>query len=276
MQEPQHHPQSLSPEWLSAQLASRGRVLGLTVHDCIDSTSSWCLQQARLGRAMPFACLADQQTAGRGRHGRAWVSRPGSSILFSLACQPGLPLREIGVLSPAIGLALFNQFESMGVAGLQLKWPNDILVDGCKLAGILIETVARKDTLCAVIGIGINYDLGADDSTLSAIEQDWTDLCRCLPADELPGRNRVALDVLTACLDMVERLAGAQDEVMAEYSGRMLTYALEVSVEQYDGQSTRGTVLGVSRGGQLRLLDGGRERLFDSAEISMRKSGAAA
>lgn len=106
----------------------------------------------------PLLRVADRQTAGRGRAGRPWRTTPESSLTFSLAWRFGRPLHALLGLPLTIGVALAEALEVFGVQA-QLKWPNDVLRDGAKLAGILIETAAdggRGDATWAVIGIGLN------------------------------------------------------------------------------------------------------------------------
>lgn len=107
--------------------------------------------------------VATTQSAGRGRRGRQWQSWPGRSLTFSALWRfaPGAPAPA--GLSLAVGLALATTLEKLGVAGVQLKWPNDILINGHKLAGVLIELMpGRGRTPAAVIGIGINLELPPD------------------------------------------------------------------------------------------------------------------
>nr|WP_315399200.1 biotin--[acetyl-CoA-carboxylase] ligase [uncultured Duganella sp.] len=108
----------------------------------------------------PLLRVADNQTAGRGRAGRSWLSTPGAALMFSLAWRFKGPLHRMTGLPMAVGVALAETIGSLGVA-VDIKWPNDLLRDGKKLAGILVETQgARRDdggeAVWAVIGVGIN------------------------------------------------------------------------------------------------------------------------
>ncbi len=112
---------------------------------------------ARLDRLDgPTLLIAEDQTAGRGRAGRKWLSAPGATLTFSLAWKLKGPLHRLAGLPLAVGVALAESMASLSVP-VQLKWPNDLLRDGSKLAGILIETQAAHDqSIWAVIGVGIN------------------------------------------------------------------------------------------------------------------------
>lgn len=104
----------------------------------------------------PVLLVAEHQTAGRGRAGRSWLSAPGHSLTFSLAWKFGGGLHKLTGLPLAIGTALAETLGRLGQP-VQLKWPNDVLKDGDKLAGILVETASAADGgVWAVIGIGLN------------------------------------------------------------------------------------------------------------------------
>ncbi len=135
--------------------------LGVEVRATIDSTNTELMRRARTGQAAqtaPVLLVAAEQTAGRGRMGKAWVSQPGDSLTFSL----GLPLRpaQWAGLSLAVGVALAEALAGLlpvaQRAALQLKWPNDLWLHGAKLAGILVETAHTAQGPYVVVGMGIN------------------------------------------------------------------------------------------------------------------------
>jgi BirA family transcriptional regulator, biotin operon repressor / biotin---[acetyl-CoA-carboxylase] ligase len=119
----------------------------------IDSTNTELVRRARAGQTEPTLLVAEQQTAGRGRLGRQWASAPGSSLTFSLGVL--LQPQAWDGLSLAVGLSVATSLHQ----DIELKWPNDLWVQGCKLAGILIETASvagNAGPRYAVIGVGIN------------------------------------------------------------------------------------------------------------------------
>ena len=129
----------------------------------VDSTNAEVMRRLDAGAATPFAVVAERQTAGRGRRGRAWVSPFGANLYCTLGISVRGGPKELEGLSLVVGLAVVRAIQSLGIAGVGLKWPNDILLDGKKLAGILLELTGDPADLCSVaIGIGINggFQLG--------------------------------------------------------------------------------------------------------------------
>jgi BirA family biotin operon repressor/biotin-[acetyl-CoA-carboxylase] ligase len=122
----------------------------------VASTQSVAFDLAERGAADRTVVLADHQTAGRGRRGRSWSDEPGSSLLVSILLRPRLPLPRLPLLSYAAAVAVAEALEA--VAGLRpsLKWPNDVLVRGRKIAGILLESRLSPAAPTVVVGIGVN------------------------------------------------------------------------------------------------------------------------
>jgi BirA family biotin operon repressor/biotin-[acetyl-CoA-carboxylase] ligase len=148
---------SLTPAAILAHCATSASHVAVEVVAETGSTNADLL--ARLGTLDgPVLLIAERQTAGRGRAGRSWLSAPGASLTFSLAWRFKGPLQQMAGLPLAVGVALAETIAALGVA-VQLKWPNDLLRDGSKLAGILVETGAANagdGGIWAVIGAGIN------------------------------------------------------------------------------------------------------------------------
>ena len=121
------------------------------------STNDNALLAARSGAPHGSLFVADEQTAGRGRRGNTWLAAPGESLLFSVLLRPKLELAQVSALTLAIGLALRDAIAPLVPGSVQIKWPNDLYVDGKKLAGVLVESQLQGDRLQAVVvGIGLN------------------------------------------------------------------------------------------------------------------------
>ncbi|MYM31059.1 biotin--[acetyl-CoA-carboxylase] ligase [Duganella sp. CY15W] len=145
---------NLSAAAISAHCATSASHIAIETVAETGSTNADLL--ARIGTLPgPVLRIAENQTAGRGRAGRSWLSRPGAALMFSLAWRFKGPLHNMSGLPMAVGVALAETIVSLGVP-VQIKWPNDLLRDGAKLAGILVETQKTDDAIWAVIGCGLN------------------------------------------------------------------------------------------------------------------------
>lgn len=155
-------------------------------YDTLGSTNTEAANQARLGADEGLCVIARQQTAGRGRHGRTWVSEKDSGLYFSIVLRPGLDIRHLPLITLMAGIAVYDLLSSHGLEP-DIKWVNDILVGGKKIGGILAETVETTTGLAIVVGIGINLTSKnfPDDiaGTATSIEESSGSLA--LPASEL-------------------------------------------------------------------------------------------
>ena len=128
----------------------------------LGSTNTVLMERPYPAVACGEALLAEYQTAGRGRRGRTWVAPPGGSICLSFSWMFAEVPRDLGALGLVIGVCAMEALRDLGVVGIGLKWPNDLLVENRKLGGILIELRAESSgPACVVIGIGLNVALGA-------------------------------------------------------------------------------------------------------------------
>lgn len=123
--------------------------------DTIDSTNSEAARQAKLGADEGLCIIATQQTAGRGRHGRTWVSGKDAGLYFSIVLRPKIDMRFLPLVTLMTGVAVYDALEELGLKP-DIKWVNDILIGDKKICGILAETVETKTGLAVIVGIGIN------------------------------------------------------------------------------------------------------------------------
>ncbi|SFU27216.1 biotin--[acetyl-CoA-carboxylase] ligase [Pseudoduganella namucuonensis] len=152
-----HTIHQLSPAAIAPHVAECASHVALEVVAETGSTNADLLQRVHAAAlSAPVLLIAENQTAGKGRAGRAWLSAPGATLTFSLAWRFKGPLQNLVGLPLAVGVALAEAIAALGVPVL-LKWPNDLLKDGAKLAGILVETQnAPNGEIWAVIGAGVN------------------------------------------------------------------------------------------------------------------------
>jgi BirA family biotin operon repressor/biotin-[acetyl-CoA-carboxylase] ligase len=231
----------------------------------VDSTSSTLLQNAASARDLSV-CLAETQSAGRGRRGRDWVSPLGANVYFSLLKRFGAGMGALSGLSLVAGVALVQALTDCGVSEVGLKWPNDVLADGRKLAGILVELGGEFLGPChAVIGIGINLRLPRN-AKVGQPSIDAASLC----GGAAPSRNRLIGRLLTRLVVVLDRFehegfAGFREE----FARCDLLAGHAVRVQASDGAHD-GIAEGVDARGALRVRHGGIAAVYDSAEISVR------
>ncbi len=245
--------------------------LDVVLHDCVDSTNTWALQQLKSGRQKPFACFAEQQTAGRGRRGKSWVSPPYSSIYMSLAWSFKLPLNKLAALSLVMGLAVARALEKTGIEPVFLKWPNDVLVQDKKIAGILVETRSSNDGIDVVIGVGLNYQMPAE--LMRGVEVAWTDVCGQMDAGTIIDRSKLAGMLLRECIEICTQYPHKSPALLQEFAQNYDACKQQaINVRFNNGTTLEGVALGITDRGELRVQLGNEVRVFDSAEISLRKT----
>ena len=248
----------------------RDRVGGIEAVWSIPSTNT-----ALLGRPNPRAgtsevLLAEYQSAGRGRRGRAWLAPPGGAICLSLSWTfPEVP-QDLGALGLVIGVCALRALTELGVAGARLKWPNDLLIDEKKLGGVLIELRAESaGPACVVIGIGLNVALG--DAVLTEITGTGTaatDLATAgLPAS---SRNLIAAALVSHCVcGLVEFERQGLKPFMEEWRAADALRGRPVNVSGAEG-TARGFARGIDLHGALLVETPQGVRRFISGDVTVR------
>lgn len=234
--------------------------------ESIASSNDYLLEMQ--GSLHGHVCICDYQTRGKGRLGKQWFSSAGANLMFSLGWVPSGPLSsEISLL---VGVALADALREFGIEGVGLKWPNDILVAGHKLAGVLIESRTRGSQAELVIGIGLNVRHQSGD--LKAVEQPWTDLAK-LGFEEI-DRQPMLTAILTGLAHRLEQLEMDGFEAIRRdwltyhvYQGENMSY-------QYQGKTLVGRVLGLDKGGALLLETGGQQVAVSSGEVNSLRAQA--
>lgn len=240
----------------------------------IDSTNTAMLQRAHAGAASGSCLAAEIQTAGRGRRGRRWQSAFGASLTFSLLWRFDKGAAQLGGLSLVVGLALVRALRAAGVTHAMLKWPNDVLVEHEKLAGILIETSGDMlGPTAAVIGVGLNVRLPS--GTKTAIDQPSTDVAQHVA--QTVSRNQLLAALLRELVPMLTVFN--RDGFVSFRAPWLAAHALheqEVTVSQSDGNFAA-RVIDVAPDGSLVVeplpayrARMGRRVVLSSAEISVR------
>lgn len=179
---------------------TRDRVQRLNVAWALGSTNTELVARPNPSQGCAEVLLAEFQTAGRGRRGRAWLAPPGGAVCLSLSWTfPDMP-RDAGALGLAMGVCVLRALEPFGVGAAKLKWPNDVLAGDHKLGGILIELRAEAaGPACVVVGIGLNVALGAELlGKIATLGLPATDLASV--AAKPVSRNTLAAGIIECCV----------------------------------------------------------------------------
>ena len=211
---------------------------------------------------------AEWQKSGRGRRWRSWQAGLGASLTFSLLWRFEQGPGNLAGLSLAVAVAAARALERMGVAGIGVKWPNDLVHDWRKLGGILVETSGEMlGPTAAIVGIGINYRLG--EALERRIDQPAADVASCGGA--LPSRNALLAGLLAELVPALERFgregfAAFREDWKARhaYAGRLVT------VLAAERPARQAQVVDVAEDGALVVASEGRTERLTSAEISLR------
>ncbi|OEC32522.1 BirA family transcriptional regulator, biotin operon repressor / biotin-[acetyl-CoA-carboxylase] ligase [Pseudomonas cuatrocienegasensis] len=251
----------------SDQLAAAELPWPLRVMGSVDSTNVQAVRLFGDGCAPPFAVLAERQTAGRGRRGRPWVSPFAENLYYSLLWQVSGGMRQLEGLSLVVGLALVRTLHDMGVGTAGLKWPNDVLVDGRKIAGILLELSGDPEDVCqVVIGVGVNVNMPM--TIAREIDQPWISMRDAL--GEPVDRNELAIKFSRHLQDYLQRhQSQGFSAFTSEWEQHHLWQGRQVALSS-GAQPIVGMVIGVDSSGALRLMVDGGERVFSGGELSLR------
>lgn len=237
----------------------------LRVHPVIGSTNRVLMQIAQHQSVHGHLHSAELQVQGRGRRGRSWASPFGANLALSLGLATRQPPSALGGISLVVGLAVLDALEGAGVAGLALKWPNDILRDGAKLGGILIEITGRAPTEL-VIGIGLNVVL--PEPIRAALPQAVADLA---DVPERPARSRLLAAVVSSVVEFVGQFDDIGFEPFLDaFDARHFYHQQDCCILQ-GADRVWGRVVGVNPGGELLLRTGDGVRTFNGGEVSLRR-----
>lgn len=227
--------------------------------DTVDSTNREARRWAREGAPHGASVIARTQTAGRGRRGRTWVSTPGEGLWFSMILRLGIPPDQYPLLPLAAALAAADACHAVTCAAIGIKWPNDLILDGRKIAGILVELEAR----CAVVGVGINVRQRAGD-----FPPGLRDHAGSLEA--LTGRP-VSMEALESALRAALCARYERLDFLNEYAARSVTIGARVQVTSPDAVFA-GVAEGIDETGALLVREDttGAPRRVLAGDVSVR------
>jgi BirA family biotin operon repressor/biotin-[acetyl-CoA-carboxylase] ligase len=227
--------------------------------DEIDSTNTYVKDRVE-GELEGLVVMADFQQSGRGRLDRAWSSPPRASLLCSVLLRPDLEVDQLQLVVAAVALAVRSALERLSGLRADLKWPNDLVVAGNKLAGLLAEVAATTDGVAVVVGFGVNLTYEGPDGVAATSVRRETGLT-IVP--------RALLDIVLEELEPRRAELDSEEgraELRAEYERALSTLGLAVRVEQHQGELL-GTAVGIDRRGQLLVDVGGDVRTVEVGDV---------
>jgi BirA family transcriptional regulator, biotin operon repressor / biotin---[acetyl-CoA-carboxylase] ligase len=229
---------------------SAGRFSDIRRFDQLDSTNRYLLDEARAGAPEGVVAVAAFQSAGRGRLGRRWEAPPGTNLLASVLLRPVLDPDDLHLCTAALALAAAQAIETVAGVAPGVKWPNDLLVAGHKLAGVLAEADwtapgGPPGSVAVVAGIGINVGWPGPP------ESKGTSLSALGVAADLEELLEALLCVLEERVDQLDTAQG-RAALAAQLHARCVTLGQWVRVEEA-GASFEGRAVGIAGGGQLRV-----------------------
>ncbi|WP_148861582.1 bifunctional biotin--[acetyl-CoA-carboxylase] ligase/biotin operon repressor BirA [Marinobacter fonticola] len=240
--------------------------LSIDVFDAVDSTNAYLMQQSDDSGRSVRICIADRQTEGRGRRGRAWSSPAGENIYLSMALRLAGGFAALEGLSLVVGVALLRALERLGLKGAALKWPNDVLVDARKLAGILIELKGELEGAArVVIGIGLNVHMSDRDKQ---VDQPWVSLDQASP-DAGWKRNDIVAAVIAETLGALEVF---EQEGFAAYRDEWQRHDALLGIAiRTEPDGDEGVGAGIDQAGAYLLKTAKGQKVLRAGEISIRR-----
>ncbi len=232
------------------ETALRGRFgRPLEFHESIDSTNGRALEWVGEGAPDGALVVADHQTAGRGRWGRSWLSKPGSGLLFSIVLR-----RDVvapGRLTSALGVGVARGIEDVTGLEATLKWPDDVQLGARKVAGILVEALSGSEGPAVIAGVGINHDWrGEVPEEIADRATSIRDAIDVVSGDLIPTRTELLVSVLYEIEQVLER----GHTVMEEARSRSSVLGRYVRIRLASGTSVQGEATALGDDGALKLV----------------------
>lgn len=241
----------------------------VTVLTSIDSTADYLKKDWKQTPGYGRVCIAEHQTAGRGRKGRPWISPFGANLYFSIGLQLPLGLSALGGLSLAVGISLCRTLNRFAGDRIKVKWPNDLLVDNKKLAGILVEASGdNNDSSFLNIGVGINWDMQVNQA--EKIDQPWVNL-KTIIKDQKLSRNEILIKILSDLDSAMFEYLNTGFTRFAKDWPMVSAMHMQKIILQLPQSQIKGSEVGIEENGALRIETEHGIQVFHSGEISLRK-----
>ncbi len=272
----------LDPNSIRSQIddSAAQHISGLEIFKSVDSTNKYAREKAEIESCSGMVVMAEQQSAGRGRRGKQWVSPFAANIYLSIVWDFEQGAQALEGLSLAVGVAVKRALNRHGINDVQLKWPNDIYVQGKKLGGILLEMIGDPAGQCSVI-VGVGVNMAMPENQAVGIDQAWTDVATQIKLQQSdakvvsqPEKNHLASSLIS---EIIFLLCDFQSKGFSSYRDEWQAddaFFGKQAVISTPKQSIVGIVRGVEPNGALRLeLENGKIETFIGGELSLRLFG---
>ena len=233
--------------------------LQLIYYDSVGSTNTEAAKLAREGANEGLCVVADEQTSGRGRQGREWISKKGAGVYMSLILRPRCEARDLPLIPLIAAIAVHQILLYVLTIGGDIKWPNDILVDEKKIAGILCEAVDTPSGLAVIVGIGINMTACSAENATSIEEESDT-----------PTRRDYLVLMIGTQIEKRLPLLGSDNTAILEEWSRRSSYAVGKEVSVVLGNEIfTGSTRGLEENGALRVrVADGSIRVVQAGDVT--------
>jgi BirA family biotin operon repressor/biotin-[acetyl-CoA-carboxylase] ligase len=239
----------------------------LDIYREIDSTNQVLLDRIAEGSIHGHVCLAEFQTAGRGRRGNRWIMPLGAGICMSLGWRFETPSSSPTRLSLVTGIGIMRTLQGFGIQGAGIKWPNDVMWGGRKVGGVLLEASRGSSGFTSVI-IGVGLNVAFPEQEIDLIDQPWIDIATI-------AGQRISRNSLTAKLlcELFEVLCAYEQQGWARFIEEWRRYGLlhgeTVRLSLSNGGSIIGKTQGIDSEGALLVCVNGRIERYWSGEVSL-------
>lgn len=263
-------PPALSAPYISAQLPPDSPFAGkVRVEPLVDSTNTRLKAAAAAGAPTGSVLIAEEQTGGRGTHGRSFQSPRGDGLYLSVLLRPAAPLADLFTLTGWVAVAARQAVENASGAPARIKWLNDLYLNGRKLCGILTELAFLGESAepdYVVVGMGVNMNQTADTFRAQGLEGIAASLAgECFPVEP----NRLAVCLLTELGKLLRDFPGGREDYLTRYRAHCLTLGRRVSFETEDGPRS-GTAAAIDHRFALQVeQDGGGRYTVSSGTVTM-------
>jgi len=239
----------------------------LEVYFDIDSTNHYLNTKSLEGSLSGHVVLAEQQSSGQGRRGKLWVSPFGCNVYLSVLWRFQFGPAQLGCLSLFIAVAVVRVLQQLGVEDAGVKWPNDIYWQNKKLAGILLEVRGEASGPSAVV-VGVGLNIAMPNEHNNEISQEWVNLESILQTKV--DRSQFTALLINSLFDVLNNAVENQQSLLNEWQSMDILKNKDIEVLFAD-KTIQGKALGITKEGALRVLQGNKETICHSGDVSIRR-----